>query len=318
MAGSKLDFFFFFALIAIVFLSNATSVQATTTYSLPEQDTLRKFSSLLYKNKKATRKEAKQPTGDYKGVFLENTTMSLSADFPLDKSTKDGKENQRIFNNTLSFGLSYNYNKFFVSFSAHKRSYRQPWNPQFTYSLGYQNWNPYSFSLYYTDDSDNNRFGLKSAKAFTNPEGGMISAEYKFLYPYFFGRPNKADINEKWRGAISVDTTPMYKDFRGLKKRWKTQFDLSVSYNPTPALSFHLTMLQYLKNQKLPWNSDFSYGVSYIIPLDTGALSLEYSNYGTTLYPWRKKHANFLAFKDGSISISWYVKLADLLARKKK
>lgn len=76
-----------------------------------------------------------------------------------------------------------------------------------------------------------------------------------------------------------------------------------------------ISMMKFAYKQ--PWNPDFTYTLSYSVPLSYGSINLSYQNYNGTRYPWRKNHRNFLALKDGSIGIAFSTNLNDLFYKTK-
>jgi hypothetical protein len=85
-----------------------------------------------------------------------------------------------------------------VSFDRYAdQEHRAPWNPDFTYGFGYDDWHPYTFSFTYANYGGNRLFPDRTKKEkFTNFEQGGFTLGYKFQLP------------KKLDRAISVHESP--------------------------------------------------------------------------------------------------------------
>ena len=256
----------------------------------------------------------------YLDKLAHNTSLSLSTSFPLqhikDNSNK-AVSKDLVYNFASGLGIKYNENNFFIGIDFTKFLYKQPWNPDFSYSFGYDDWHPNTFNIQYANYS-NNRLRPTRGEKFTKFENGSFSGGYKFIYPNLF---TKGDIKDsKLKGSVGLSVTPKYYNSATAKnKNFKYVTNIGMSYEALPQLTLSLTGFTYLnKKSQEVFNPDFSYSISYKRPVKYGVFSISYQNYGPTRYPWRKKMSNFLAVKQGSIGIGWSSDIYSLFADPQK
>ncbi|XQN37476.1 hypothetical protein ACOKXT_13725, partial [Serratia fonticola] len=61
------------------------------------------------------------------------------------------------------------------------------------------------------------------------------------------------------------------------------------------------------KEQQQPFDYDYTYSFGYVSSYQPGAITIQYSNYTGTRYPWRgNANSNF---RQGSINLSWTLPL---------
>lgn len=150
------------------------------------------------------------PTVPVLDNIIQNTSITVSTAFPL-QYTRDNTSSQQplplVYNISSSVNVRYSYNNFFADVSIIKFAYKQPWNPDFTYVFGYDDWHTNTFSFQYENYS-NNRINPTQGERFTNFEKGSFSTSYKFLYPNF--TPKLMDAQNRVNGSIGLSVVPKY------------------------------------------------------------------------------------------------------------
>ena len=252
--------------------------------------------------------------------ILHNMSVSASTGLPL-KYTQDYTSSQQtlplVYNISSAINVRYSYNNFFTEISIIKYAYKQPWNPDFTYSFGYNDWHPKTINFQY-ENYTSNRLHPSKGERFTRLEKGSFSAHYKFLYPNF--APKLMDAKNRINGSIGLSVVPKYYNFiEDKKKYFRYIASIGASYQLMPHLNLGMSFLYYFKKEpQESWDPDFTYNLSYSRPINYGNITISYQNYNGTRYPWKKKHRNFLALRDGSIGIAFSTNLHDLFYKEKR
>lgn len=251
--------------------------------------------------------------------FLDRISISASASFPfrhsIDYNKYDGNNYPKLYNSEFNTGLRYSYHGYFAAVSFNNFRKRQPWQNDFSYSLGYQKWAPYTISLQYVDDSANRVKG-QNLKEILRPDENTVTIDYKFTYPYFFKPPATVKNDSRFSGSVGISLLPTYSDENGKSKHWKNKLFWSTSYKITDSLSGSITLYHYLDHKsQQPWDADFAYSLFYYKPIVKGVLIIQYSNYNYTRFPFRSKNRGFLALRDSTISIGWSCSLADFITK---
>ncbi len=235
---------------------------------------------------------------------LKDLMVTLGTSFPLEEVLSQAPGsffNKYIYNFSFSTALRYSKKGFFGEIAFNHVTFRQAWSPDFTYSFGYYG---KQFGLSYGNYGSNRLFPKKGEK-FTDFATGTISAGYNFNYPSLIQRICPSTEETPLSGTLGYALTPKYTTSDGQIKHWNQAVSLSFIYKITKNLVMGALFSEYLTKQTASSTlADFSYTLSYRIPLDHGSLSITYSNY-SAYYPWNKRRKdNFLAFRDGSISVS--------------
>lgn len=240
-------------------------------------------------------------------LIFDGLSGSLSWSYPLDKEPPaegDGEEKRDI---TLNANFRYNpisYWFFNTTFYYHlDRDYRQSWEPDFSYSFGYDDWHPYTFSLVYSNFGGN-RLNPDRDKGehFTRFEEGTINLGWKFKLPkkleyLFIVHPTGAVT-----GSVNYTLTPRYFDeASGETLDWKNRASLAIKYTIYKWLYFNMTFYWYPHaHHQQPWDPDFTYGFGSF-DWHPGAFNLQFNNYAGNV-----GQGNFIdRFQNGSITGSW-------------
>lgn len=267
------------------------------------------------------------PPSDYRPPADENEEeqaprgrLRLALDLPLRTSESGfkgaGFQGSPAVSPTLQAELRYATRDYWfgaITFYRYLLGDRQrPWNPDFTYTFGYDDWHPGTFSLVYANYSGNRlspRRGRQvegQREERTRFSQGTWSAAYKFVLPDAIRPWFLLDESHAVNCAAGANYTRRYTDLasRSLMSG-KRSVTLGCRYT-TPGNWFaSLTMYHYPKSsQRQPWDPDFTYGFGYF-DWRPGSVSIQYNNYSGNRYPWNARRPGQGKFSNGSISISW-------------
>ena len=243
-------------------------------------------------------------------------TVSLSKSLPLKKECRTDdktKKKSDFYNHSHAAGVGYGYERFGAFLSASGYRYQQPWNPDFSFAFGYYDWSPGGICFEYRNDGAN-RFNPKKDEKVVDLDSGGVSLSYRISIPEAVQKVLKFKADNPLGFSIGTSVIKKYYDAASnTKKNLKHKISFSVSYQIAPPLSFGMGFGIFLKNSKQPWDSDFTYQLSYNIPLPRGQLNISYANYGPTRYPWNQKvQKTRLVPEHGSITLSWSCKINEL------
>ncbi len=252
----------------------------------------------------------KQYTSEWKNL-LSGFSGNLGFSCPLQAVEAKGVSGQRNKNfqkYVASVSIKYNpisYWFFNTTFYYYPKG-RNPWDPDFSYSFGYDDWHPYTLSLVYSNYGPNRLHPTQKGERFTRFAEGTFSLGWKFTVPkniekLFIVHPSGGII-----GSINYNVTPRYFDLATLsKKHWKETFSITLKY--TIYKWWYITVTYYYyphPEQQQPWDPDYTYSFGYF-DWHPGTIAIQYSNYAGNRYPWRKRGPGTGKFKSGYISISW-------------
>jgi hypothetical protein len=180
-------------------------------------------------------------------------------------------------------------------------SEQRPWNPDFTYAFGFEDWRPYTFSLVYSNDNGN-RFHPDRAQGerVTRFDEGTWTLGYKFPLTQAVGcnttvrythRYTDAALGERQIGKKALTAGCRYV----LRERWFAALNLYAYPS---------------QRQQQTWDPDYTYSFGWA-DWRSGGLVVQYLNESGTRYPGRDRAPGTGRFKDGSvsISISWNLNL---------
>jgi hypothetical protein len=169
---------------------------------------------------------------------------------------------------------------------------KRAWNPDFTYSFGYDDWHPYTFSLTYSNYGGN-RFAPNYS------EGESIT-------PLQVERSRLEPKGAKFNWATHYTVVPRYEDLASNKiQDWKQSASLSCTNTVYKFFYWTLTAIKYpYRSQEQPWDPDYTYGFGYF-DYRRGRFSIEYNNYSGNRYPWRASGKTAATFRSGGVSVFW-------------
>ncbi|WP_299013168.1 hypothetical protein [uncultured Photobacterium sp.] len=182
---------------------------------------------------------------------------------------------------------------------------QQPWNPDFTYVFGYNDWRPYTFSLMYANYGGN-RFSSTEDQPVTNFDQGTWSIGWKFPVTAPFDDWLTFTDNGAIGCQIDFNYTPEYFDLASTSyKNGHRTMSLGCKYSIIGNWYVNATAFYYFDdNQKQPWNPDFTYGFGYF-DWRPGTITIQYNNYSGNRWNHSKRSAGTGRFKDGSITIAY-------------
>jgi hypothetical protein len=193
----------------------------------------------------------------------------------------------------------------FANVTLHKyldKSERKPWDPDFTYSFGYDDWHPYTFSLVYANYAKN-RFDPEDGDPVTRLSYGTISPGYKAPVPKAIARQLLIDPALSIDCRMNLHLTPRFDRDDGSTGKWKRAASLGCRYPFTNTLYLDFTAYAWEHGQQ-PWDPDFTYGFG-LFDYRSSRVSIQYSNYSGNRFPWRRAVENTGRFKNGGVLISW-------------
>lgn len=182
---------------------------------------------------------------------------------------------------------------------------QQAWNPDFTYTFGYDDWHPYTVSLVYGNYSGN-RINPGPREAHSRFGQGTWSLGYKFPMPQVLDPIFKLDETHEVNCNANANLTPRYTALRTTEiQKYKRTLSLGCRYSLPNNLYANLTLIYYPdRSQQQPWDPDFTYGFGYF-DWRPGTITVQYNNYSGNRFPWQDSNSGQGGFRRGSISISW-------------
>lgn len=185
------------------------------------------------------------------------------------------------------------------------RSRQQPWNPDFTYAFGYEDWRPNTFSAVY-ENYNGNRFSPDEEKGerITRFEEGTIRASYRMNVPDWIERIFVVHPGDRMSATISALGVPRYTRADATERgRWKKALSLDVNTRPYRNFTVSTRFFYYPdRKQRQPWDPDFTYGFGWS-DYRPGSFSVQYNNYSGNRYSAGERAPNTGRFSDGSLSI---------------
>lgn len=238
--------------------------------------------------------------------------LRLGFDYPLRTSAGGdlgaGTQGSPAVSPTLQAELRYNPVSYWFGSATFYRylmgDRQRPWNPDFTYSFGYDDWHPNTFSLVYGNYSGN-RLRPEGAETVSRFRQGVWSLGYKFVMPQFLDPLFKAADDHQVNCSVNANLTQRYTDLatQSLKKNKRT-LSLGCRYSLPNNLYANATVFHYPdRAQQQPWDPDFTYGFGYF-DWQPGTVTIQYNNYAGNRYPGRETPGQG-GFRRGSISVSW-------------
>ncbi len=252
-----------------------------------------------------------EPPDSFWEALQKHVNMNLSLGWPLKGYIQDaGRDSSTVSSPTAQASIKYtDFGYWFarVNFLHYWEDDRQAsWDPDFTYSFGYDDWHPYTLSFIYDNYAANNYHPDRSRGEKITPfREGTYHLRWKFLVPEVLSRPFLLEPKKKVPCQIGYNLTPDYSDNQGRKRKNKRTVSLGCSLPIYAGLKLSLTLLHYPDiNQQQPWNPDYTYEIQYSDP-SLGGFSISYKNYAGNRYPWRREYPNNGGFSSGSIHIGW-------------
>ncbi len=184
-------------------------------------------------------------------------------------------------------------------------SQQNPWNPDFTYCFGYNDWHPYTLSLTYCNYGGN-RLNPGPGEKTTNFDQGGWTLGWKFPLPERLAKPLLLDRDATIGCNIGASYVRSYID-AATNEELNNKYRMAVGckYPLWHYFYFNLTGYYYPdKTQQQPWDPDYTYGFGYF-DWHPGTISIQYNNYSGNKWPWNDQVDGTGKFENGSLSVSW-------------
>lgn len=246
----------------------------------------------------------------------EHFSARLSLNAPLSPqtvSTGQGAQGQQNTLGTLVLAMQYTpLSYWFINASVYhylRRQTQNRWDPDYSYSFGYDDWHPNTLSLVY-GNYGGNRFSPAAGEKSTEFSQGTWTLSYKFplaeeLAPFFLvGNGDSANCRTSYNytNTYSDNTSGDFLHHKqSLSAGCRYSFlegyyiDFSASFFPRSA-------------QQQPWDSDYTYTIGYS-GSELGGITIQYINTGINRFPWNNAPATAgkSGIKSGTITLSWAI-----------
>ncbi|MEM1179650.1 MAG: hypothetical protein AAGM22_14980 [Acidobacteriota bacterium] len=243
----------------------------------------------------------------------EGVSFSLSASYGLDSGSESsagvGSEGDRRGKSSLSASFKYNPVSYWfatlTTISYADEAQQQPWDPDFTFVIGYDDWHPGTLSVIFSHYGGN-RFDPGADESISRLEEGTFSLGWKLDIPKWFEDLFIVHPSGGLAASLGLHLTPRYTDLAsGERREWKKALTLSFKYSIYQWIYFNVTLFYYPDpDQQQPWDPDFTYGFGYF-DWHPGTLTVQYNNYSGNRYPGREAGPGTGRFEDGSLSVAW-------------
>jgi len=239
---------------------------------------------------------------------LDGLTITPSVGLPFNTQTIGGRQSGNLTSGSPTASLSLRYQPVgywfaqasFIGYLDPSR--RARWNPDFTYSFGYDDWHPYTLSLVYSNYA-NNRFSPAKGDPVSPFDHGTVSLGWKAPMPKRLARLFLIDESQTINCRVGLNATPRFDRNDGTTGSWKTAANLGCRYPVTDRLFVDVNLFAYGHGQQ-PWDPDYTYSFG-LFDYRSNRFSILYANYSGNRFPGRHRAANSGRFVDGGISISW-------------
>lgn len=249
---------------------------------------------------------------------VDNFSGGLSLSYPLSNIASQpesgaGTQGIPLSSPVIALSLSYKpISYWFLNFSVMRYLFpdeQRSWNPDFSYSFGYNDWHPYTFSFVYSNYGGN-RFVPNAGSDYqvTHFLEGNFSLGWKFpsakIIEYLCVVHPSGGIGH----SVALNIHPQYRIQNGKDRDigyWKTSASFSTKYTIYEQIYLNFTVFWYpFKGQQQPWDADFTYGIGFF-DWHPYTLSLQYNNYVGGRFPWNPSTVKSRGLLDGTLSLSW-------------
>jgi hypothetical protein len=244
-----------------------------------------------------------EPTEAFPYSLFEDLSTNIAFDLPsFSSNTQNNKGIRRLQGNIRYNPMTYWYANIDAYYYLKEQS---PWEPDFTYSFGYDDWNPYTLSFVYENQSPN-RFRPNRAEGerVTHYLHGSYNFGWKFLLADFIAKPMLFDTDNEIACQLSHHFTPRYQDSSGMIQQHKRLWSLHCHYPIYGKWGLNLKFFYYpATHQQQPWDPDYTYELGYF-DWEAGAFSVQYKNTSGNRYPWNDRPGDG-AWHKGSVHFLW-------------
>ncbi len=227
-----------------------------------------------------------------------------------------GQDRQPPSTPTISTTLAFNWptTPWFGRLTLYKYldpSRQKPWNPDFAYAFGYDDYRPGTFSFTY-GNYGGNRFDPDGNEDFTRLDQGSLRVAYKFEFEDQLVAPLFTDETRLVQCQPAITTVPRYFDqSSNSTKSFKTALSFGCRYSIWRSFFIGATAFVYPDpDQQQDWDPDYSYSFGWS-NWRPGTFSIEYSNASGNRWPWREGGNG--GFLEGAVSLNYRVPLEDVI-----
>jgi hypothetical protein len=242
--------------------------------------------------------------------LLDGVSASAGLSYPLqDRDLGNlGRGGSNVAGQPLSpaLELSLRYTPlsyWFVGATAYKYlGEQQTYEPDFSYTFGYDDYHPYTLSLVYSNYNAN-RFSPGRGESAVNFQNGTWTLGWKFPVPGRLAEPLLIERGGQIACQVGYDVSARFYDLASQgNKHWHEALSLGCNYPIYKGLFLNWTAYYYPDpSDQQPWNPDYTYVLGY----NVGPFSVQYSNYSGNRYPWRSPVGDNGRLSSGAIGISW-------------
>ena len=219
-------------------------------------------------------------------------------------------QGEQVQNLALQTGLRYAPRAPWVATFTHyaflRPQQQRPWDPDFSYTVGYEDYRPGTLSVVYANYGGNRlRPDRSRGERVTRLDEGSVTAAYRFVLPRHLERLFVPNPGGRIVHTLTYSVVPRFTTDDGGTGRLKHRLGLATRYAIAGPLYAEATAHVYPKaDQQQPWDPDYVYGFGYA-DYGSGRVSLQYANHSGTRYPWRPRTPGTGGFRDGGLSLSW-------------
>jgi hypothetical protein len=180
---------------------------------------------------------------------------------------------------------------------------QQPWNPDFTYSFGYDDGQP-GWSFFYANYTGTRWHPDRSlGQGHFNFLQGQWTARYRFELPPELQRVFLVGDGDRASCHTEAGLVPRYtrSSEPGLGSD-KVSAALGCRYTRPDGWFAHGAAFAWPAGRQQPWDPDYVYGFGWSGP---DGVTAQYANYSGNRWPGRTTGPGEGSFRSGSISISW-------------
>lgn len=248
--------------------------------------------------------------------LLRGITGSIGAAIPLrDRRPSGGGPDRAVQSRSPTLQATLRVNplaSWFATATAYgylDASRQADWDPDFSYAFGYDDPQPYTLSLFYSNYGGNRfRSSRSDAGRHTRFAEGTWTAGWKFPVPPPISEMVAVDPTQEIVCRVQGNLTPRYYDeARDRHLDGKLSAAVGCRYPIWGNIHLDWTAFWYPnRRQQQPWDPDYTYELGYF-DQGSGGISVAYQNYSGNRFPWRSREAGTGGFLDGSVVIrfSW-------------
>ncbi|OKP30099.1 hypothetical protein BSQ40_06345 [Serratia fonticola] len=220
-------------------------------------------------------------------------------------------ELQEKYNQRLLFSLQYTPMSYFFANMTTRVPLQDTnrYSTDYVYSFGYDDWHPGTFSLVYGNYGENNHFYPADGQRHTYFEQGAWTLAYKFSLPENVEKHLLINQDDSMTCQVGYTYVARYYSVKSSSlEQNKRSLLTSCGYTLKQHYFLRVSGFYYpQKEQQQPFDYDYTYSFGYVSSYQPGAITIQYSNYTGTRYPWRgNANSNF---RQGSINLSWTLPL---------